>query len=125
MTESADLPLSCEHRNICLGSFNTVKFKDDLLVNAGRDLRQAEERINELEKQLLLRTASAEISRERDLVKALQAADVSQRRTIDNLSGEAYELRNILRAKGFDMTEVSNAVGESLEKYRLAIEADR
>lgn len=125
MTESTDLPLSCGHRNICLGSFNTVKFKDDLLVEAGKDLRRAEERINELEAQLLLRTVSAEITRGKETIKALQKTDVAQRRTIDNLSGETYELRNILRDSKHDMADVQLQVSESLAKYRLAVEADR
>lgn len=125
MTESTDLPLSCGHRNICLGSFNTVKFKDDLLVEAGKDLRRAEERINELKAQLLLRTVSAEITRGKETIKALQKTDVAQRRTIDNLSGETYELRNILRDSKHDMADVQLQVSESLAKYRLAVEADR
>lgn len=125
MTESTDLPLSCGHRNICLGSFNTVKFKDDLLVEAGKDLRRAEERINELKAQLLLRTVSAEITRGKETIKALQKTDVAQRRTIDNLSGETYELRNILRDSKHDMADVQLRVSDSLAKYRLAVEADR
>lgn len=126
MTEPADLPLSCEHRNRCLGTAATVKYRDDQLVQSGLELQRAEERINDLEKQLNMRTASADVAREHAVVKRLQLADVAQRKTIDNLSGETYELRRIMRdSKHFDMADVQGDVSNSLAKYRLAIEEDR
>lgn len=104
----------------------TVTYKEDQLKQAGLELQRAEERINDLEKQLHMRTVSAEIDREKAIVKRLQLADVAQRKTIDNLSGETYELRRIMRdSKHFDMAEIQGVVSDSLAKYRLAIEEDR
>lgn len=127
MTQPPDLhPMSCERRNRCLGADATVTYKDEQLKTAGLQLQRAEERINDLEKQLHLRTVSAEVDREKAVVKMLQLADVAQRKTIDNLSGETYELRRIMRdSKHFDMADVQSIVGDSLAKYRLAIEEDR
>lgn len=119
-----DLPMSCANRNNCHASFMKTKYRDDELGDARRTLAKADERIVALEEDLLVRTRSAELSRAGAAIKALQAADVAQRKTIDNLAGETYELRNILRAKGFDMAEVQAQVSESLAKYRLAIAAD-
>lgn len=122
----AQLPLSCAHRATCHGAFSSLKHKDDMLVDLRTKMEQANERARELDSQLLIRTQSAELSRAKATIKALQAADVAQRKTIDNLSGEAYELRRIMReSKTFDMAEIQDKVSGELHKYRLAVEEDR
>jgi hypothetical protein len=104
----------------------THKNKDDQLAELRGTVTRVEERCAELERDLLIRTQSAELGRARDVIKALQTADVAQRKTIDNLAGETYELRRIMReSKAFDMSEVQGTVSESLHRYRLAVEEDR
>lgn len=121
----AECPLACDVRNQCISAFSKNRADADDIARLQKALATADVRIAELERSLILRTESADVAREQAVVKTLQKIDVGQRKTIDNLAGETYELRNIMRSKGLDMAEVQTRVTESLAKYRLAIEEDR
>lgn len=121
----AQCPMLCATRTECVSAFSKNRLAAEEIAALQKALAVADERIAELERSLVLRTESSDVAREHAVVKALQRVDVAQRKTIDNLAGETYELRNIMRAKGLDMGEVQTKVTESLAKYRLAVEEDR